>query len=377
MPMDELLRTPIYEWHLEQGARMVEFAGWEMPIQYRSIMEEHHATRRQVGLFDISHMGRMRFDGPDAGAFLERLLSRRVLDMRPGAVRYALVTRDDGGVLDDVLVYRLADPADHFFLVVNAANRAKLLAWFAQHRRAGDRVTWTDETCQTAMFAVQGPRAATLVDRLMDGERLEDLRYYQAAPARVAGFNVLLSRTGYTGEDGCELVTSAEDGLGLWERLMAEGRALGGQAAGLGARDTLRLEAGMPLYGHELGEQINPLEAGLDFAVQCEGRTFPGVDILRAIQQAGPDRKRVGLKFSGRRVPRECYTVLDGDTAIGQVTSGTFSPTLDCPIAQAYLRADQALVGHRVEVDIRGHREPAEICRLPFYRRPKPPPLNH
>ncbi len=369
--MDELLRTPMYEWHLEQGARMVAFAGWEMPIQYRSILEEHHATRRQVGLFDISHMGRLRFEGPDAARFLERLLTRNVIDMRPGAVRYALVTRDDAGVLDDVLVYRLADPTDQFFLVVNAANRQKLIAWFAQHRYPTDRMHWTDETCSTAMIAVQGPLAATLVDRLLDGERLEDLRYYQAKPARLAGVSVLLSRTGYTGEDGCELISSAEDGLRLWERLLAEGRSLGARAAGLGARDTLRLEAGMPLYGHELTESITPLEAGLEFAVKIEGRSFPGVEVLKAIEARGPARRRVGLLFEGRRVPREGCPVLVNAHPIGSITSGTFSPTLERPIAQAYVAADQVELGRTVEVQIRQHRENAQIVALPFYRRPQ------
>jgi aminomethyltransferase len=368
--MSELLRTPIFPWHVEHGARMVEFAGWEMPVQYQSILEEHHATRRHVGLFDISHMGRLRFTGPDAGRFLDHVLTRRVLDMRPGAVRYSLITRDDGGILDDVLVYRLSEPADHYFLVVNAANRGRILSWLEAQRRAGERVSWTDETESSAMVAVQGPASVATVNELLEDQRLEELRYYQVSPARVAGCNALLSRTGYTGEDGCELIVEADEGLALWEKLVQHATRYQGRAAGLGARDTLRLEAGMPLYGHELTEQIDPIEAGLQFAVQCDGRQFPGAAVLRDKMRDGPRRKRVGLTFDGRRVPRQGYRVLAGGTVVGYVTSGTFSPTLERPIAMAYVEQQHAAEGTTLDVDIRGHLEPARVVPLPFYRRP-------
>jgi len=375
--MTKLLRTPMYSWHVEHGGRLVDFAGWEMPVQYDSIIQEHHATRRSIGLFDISHMGRIRFTGSGAGVFLDRILTRRVLDMRPGVVRYALVTRQDGGVLDDVLLYRLAEPPAEYLLVVNAANRHKILHWLQTQRRPEDRVQWQDETESSAMIAVQGPRSPDLINELIDDVQLEDIRYYHAVPARVAGLNVLLSRTGYSGEDGCELIVSADEGLFLWEELVRHGQKFQARPAGLGARDTLRLEAGMPLYGHELSEEINPLEAGLDFAVQTQGRNFPGADVLRQVQAVGPARLRVGLTFDGRRVPRQGHRVLRDDptsaspasSPIGHVTSGTFSPTLERPIAMAYVEKQYANENERVYVDIRGHAEPARIVRLPFYRR--------
>ncbi len=351
---------------------MVDFAGWSMPVQYTSIVDEHQATRRQVGLFDISHMGRIRFRGADACAYLDGIVTRRVADLKPGAIRYSLVTNDRGGILDDVLVYRLREPADEYFLVVNASNRQKILDWLAAHRTEA-ACDWHDETAASGMLAVQGPQAVGLVNGLLEqGAAVDSMKYYSSAAARVAGVDVLLSRTGYTGEDGCELIAPADQTASLWQTLLDAGAARGAKPAGLGARDTLRLEAGMPLYGHELSENIHPFEADLSFAVNLADRSFPGADALRTIAAQPRERQRVGLLVEGRRVPREGFAVAAADgTAIGTITSGTFSPTLDQPIAMAMVRSAQAAVNQAVQVDIRGKLEAARIVKLPFYQRPQ------
>jgi len=367
---DTAARTPLYDWHVARGGRMVDFAGWAMPIIYSSIVAEHQATRTTVGLFDISHMGRLRFDGAASGAFLESLLTRRVLDMQPGQVRYSLVTNESGGILDDVLVYQLraADGSLYHLMVVNASNREKILGWIRPKLPA--YVRCTDQTAASGMIAVQGPQALEIAQPLVEAP-LTSLRYYHAVETRLAGKAVVASRTGYTGEDGCELIVPAESLPSVWQALSDAAAAVGGMAAGLGARDTLRLEAGMPLYGHELSEQINPLTAGLHFAVNLRDRAFPGRDSLVEAVQYGPEQMRVGLALQGKRVPREGFAVLAGGRVVGQVTSGTFSPTLDRPIAMAYVDVTQSVAGTELEVDIRGRGEPAEVVALPFYRRPR------
>lgn len=346
---------------------MVDFAGWSMPVQYGSIAEEHLAVRSAAGMFDVSHMGRLRFDGPNAAPLLDRLVTRRVQGMPPGKIRYALMTKPDGGILDDVLVYHLARPGSGTFfeLVVNASNRLKLLEWIKPHVEAVGGVDLQDETLTTAMIAVQGPQALALAQPLV-GVDLSTLGYYTGAVTVVDSVEAIVSRTGYTGEDGCELIVPASQAMSLWERLVAAGV----RAAGLGARDTLRLEAGMPLYGHELSESVNPWEAELAFAVNLAGRTFVGRDALERSQTA-PARRRVGLTLDGKRVPREGYAVYASGASepAGTVTSGTFSPTLNRPIAMAYVRREVLESGASLEIDIRGQREPARIVPLPFYSR--------
>jgi aminomethyltransferase len=366
----ELRHTPLYAWHASHGARLVDFAGWAMPVQYASIVAEHRSTREAVTLFDVSHMGRIRFEGPGAVAFLDRLLTRRVSDMATGAVRYSLITADDGGILDDVLIYRLAsaEAGEYCQLVVNASNRQRILSWIDAYASVGADVSWTDCTHESAMIAVQGPRAAELLAPLANGP-LTDMKYYTARPLAIAGVKLLASRTGYTGEDGWELIVPAEAALALWQQLLDKGQPLGAAPAGLGARDTLRLEAGMPLYGHELSEQIDPFQAGLRFAVDLEGRSFPGHDALARRRDERSSLRRVGLLPSGARVPREGYAVLAGDRRVGTVTSGTHSPTLDRPIAMAYVEAALAEPGTELAIDIRGRSEPAQVVKLPFYRR--------
>jgi aminomethyltransferase len=366
-----LLRTALADWHGAHGGRMVDFAGWSMPVQYGSIVAEHQATRQRAGLFDVSHMGRLRVDGTGAAAFLDRLLTRKVAGMSPGRIRYSLVCNDGGGILDDILVYHLQEHGGglYYLLVVNASNRRKISDWLSSHTRAGEDVSVRDRTLQTAMIAVQGPAAIRCVEPLV-GTDVGGLSYYTGIETTICGHPSLVSRTGYTGEDGCELIVPSEAAVAVWEQVLAHGRDAGAAAVGLAARDTLRLEAGMPLYGHELSEQINPLQAGLGFAVDFGGREFIG---RAALVAAGQDRSlpvRVGLSLSGRRAAREHYAVLAAGETIGEITSGTFSPTLQLPIAMAYVAPRYSPVGTELAVDIRGSAEPARIVKLPFYKRP-------
>ncbi len=360
-----LLRTPLYDWHASHGARLVDFAGWEMPVQYSSIVPEHKAVRGACGLFDIAHMGRLRFTGPDAARFLDHLLTNDVSSLAVGQIRYSLVTNDTGGILDDVLVYRL--PQSHM-LVVNASNRLKIVDWIENHRSGFD-VVIEDLTLSHFMLALQGPRALELLQPLVPVE-LSQIRYYHAVETTILSRPGLVSRTGYTGEDGVEVIVPAADALALWTTLFDQGTPIGLLPCGLGCRDTLRLEAAMPLYGHELNESIDPFSAGLAFAVKLEGREFPGRDILAARQHDPQRRKRVGLKLAGRRIAREGATVWIGIQKVGDITSGTFSPTLEQSLAMAYVDPGSAVEGTAVEVEIRGQRESATVVKLPFYRRP-------
>lgn len=367
-------RTALYEWHASHGGRMAPFAGYEMPIQYQGIVAEHTATRHSVGLFDISHMGRLRFDGPRADQVLDHLLTRRVLDMQPGQVRYSLMCNANGGILDDVLVSCLESPSGkiYFLLVVNASNKEKIVRWMQPHLADFPDVEFNDVTDSTAMIAIQGPRSVELCKKLIPASAL-NLGYYKAKVSEQMSKPCIVSRTGYTGEDGYEWIVRAEDAPRVWENLMLAGREIGISAVGLGARDTLRLEAGMPLYGHELDESVDPYTAGLGFAVQTKDRSFIGRDALVEFSNRTPTRKRVGLVLEGRRPAREqseCFD-LEGNS-IGIVSSGTFSPTLQQPIAMAYLSANSANTEECIEVDIRGSRSKATIRPLPFYKRPNP-----
>lgn len=363
-----LLRTPFHDWHVAHGGRMVEFGGWHMPVQYSSIIDEHHAVRRAAGLFDIAHMGRLRFTGPDTVRFLDHLLTNDVASLKPGQVRYSLVTNEAGGVLDDVLVYRLAHC---HMLVVNASNRLKIVDWIERHRGPFN-VQVDDLTTNWAMLAVQGPQARAVFSPLCEAD-ISGLKYYSACETNLLGAPSVVSRTGYTGEDGFEVMLPTEQGGRLWETLMESGRAAGLVACGLGCRDTLRLEAAMPLYGHELTESLDPLTAGLAFAVKLQSKEFIGRTALLAIPQP-PARSRVGIVLDGRRIAREGANIFavgaSSDAApLGVVTSGTFSPTLEKSLAMAYVARESSPVGTSLEVDVRGKRESAKIVPLPFYRR--------
>ncbi|HTN75419.1 MAG TPA: glycine cleavage system aminomethyltransferase GcvT [Pirellulaceae bacterium] len=373
--MAALSRTPLTDWHAAHGARLVDFAGWEMPVQYTSIVDEHKATRTAASLFDVSHMGRLRFDGPDAAKFLDALLTRKVVGMPAGKVRYSLVCNRAGGILDDVLVYHLTEENGQpfYWLVVNASNRTKIIAWLEEHlSKAGD-ARYTDHTVATAMIAVQGPLALEIAKTALAIDAAA-LGYYTATVTRVLGAHAIVSRTGYTGEDGCEIVVPASIASTVWEKLYEVGQPRGLVAAGLGARDTLRLEAAMPLYGHELNENIDPYRAGLGFAVNLKGRDFVGRTALDIAASALDHPVRVGLELASRRVPREhCPILRPGEVphVIGEVTSGTFSPTFNKSLAMGYVPAEHAIPGTQLLVDIRDKHEWATVVKLPFYKRPE------
>ena len=360
-----MLNTSLHSWHAAHGAKLVDFAGWHMPVLYTSLVEEHTAVRQRVGLFDVAHMGRLRFTGPEALPFLEEVLTTDCGKLAVGDVKYSLVCREDGGILDDVLLYRRAD---EWQLVVNASNREKLLGWFGKHQRERD-IGLIDQTLSTCMIAVQGPRSCDLLGPLTSASVLQ-LKYYTVTDAEVAGIACTVSRTGYTGEDGFELVCGAEQGTALWETLMQQGAALGVTACGLGARDTLRLEAAMPLYGHEMDENVDPLTAGLAFGVRlAKTADFLGRAALEQIKATPLGQKRVGLRLSGKRIPRERMPIVHNGQPVGAVTSGTQSPTLGCPIAMGYVPLALAALGTELHIEIRGSLEPAVVCPLPFYKR--------
>ncbi len=369
-----LARTPLRDRHAAHGARLVDFAGWEMPVQYTSIVDEHKATRSAATLFDVSHMGRLRFDGRGAEAFLDSLLTRKVIGLAPGKVRYSLMCQGSGGILDDVLIYHLVDEQARpfYWLVVNASNREKIVAWIEEHKPTDHGTTYVDHTVDTAMIAVQGPLALAIARDAL-GYDAARLGYYTAAVTKIAGETAIVSRTGYTGEDGCEIVVPAAIAAAVWQKLYDVGQPRGLTAAGLGARDTLRLEAAMPLYGHELSENVDPITAGLGFAVNLKGRDFIGRAALDIIAQQKDLPVRVGLELTSRRVPREHYAIVrpgEATQPLGEVTSGTFSPTLDRPIAMGYVPREFSVPGTMLAIDIRGTQAPAKVVKLPFYKRP-------
>lgn len=343
---------------------MVEFAGWSMPVQYGGVLDEHRAVRQRAGLFDVSHMGEIRVAGPGAEAFLQRLTPNNVERLSSGRAHYSGLLNERGGYLDDLLVYRLGD--EEFLIVVNAANAESDFDWTRGH--ASDGVTVEDVSADYALLALQGPRALGILARLTDSE-LEEIRYYRFARGRVADRDAILSRTGYTGEDGFELYVAPDDAPAIWRRLLEAGEPEGLVPAGLGARDTLRLEAGMALYGHELDAETTPWEAGLDWVVKLDTGDFIGRRALLEQQETGVARRLVGFEVEGRGIAREGHAVLvDGEPA-GRVTSGTFSPTFEKALGMAYVSAEIAEPGRRVEIEVRGRRLPARLVALPFYRR--------
>jgi len=371
MTTETLKKTPLHNWHAANGGRMVDFTGWSMPVQYTSIIDEHNATRNAVGLFDVSHMARFRFDGANSDAtgaleFLDGLVTRKVANLKPGRIRYGLICQEDGGILDDVLTYHLQDGAGKSYaaMVVNAGNRERIADWIKTRLPAD--VKFTDQTEQTAMIAVQGPQAIEVAQQLVAGD-LSELKYYQGREAKILSHPGLVSRTGYTGEDGVELTVPAENAVATWEALHEGASQVGGRAVGLGARDTLRLEAAMPLYGHELSEQITPLQAGLGFAMSW-GHDFIGREALEALDKDSLP-VRVGLAMQDRRVPREHYPLYVGEQQIGEVTSGSQSPTLGTPIAMGYVSREFSADGTMIDVDVRGKRHAAKVVPLPFYKR--------
>jgi aminomethyltransferase len=358
--------TPLTDAHRALGARLIEFGGWLMPVQYGSIVEEHRAVRDRVGLFDLSHMGELYVEGPDAGAALAAALVSDPPSLAIGRAHYSMLCTASGGIIDDLIVYRLAET--QFLVVANAGNAAVVSDMLAE-RLVTFKAVLDDRALATGLLAVQGPRAMEVLAPLTDVD-LAALRYYAIAEGAVAGVPALVARTGYTGEDGFEVFVETGLTLKLWEVLLGAVRAQGGLPVGLGARDTLRLEAGMPLYGNELDLETNPFEAGLGRVVKLDKPDdFVGKAALEKVAREGPSRKLVGLVVEGRGIARHGYPVFSGERRTGVVTSGTQSPTLGVPIAMAYVASSDAEPGTVVDVEIRGARVPARVVALPFYRR--------
>ncbi len=355
-------RTPLYDAHLAARATMVEFAGWEMPVQYAGAVEETRHCRTAAGLFDLCHMGRLEVTGPEAVKAVDAIVSCNVARLRTGVCKYGILTNERGGAIDDVLVYR---DADRVHVIINAGNRDRDFRHFLEHGGGFDCEVANLSDEQT-MLAVQGPHAPSLVASLADGDVLS-LGYYRFGRAKVLGIPCLVSRTGYTGEDGFELFFPKADARRMWDGLLEKGEGTGLKPIGLAARDILRTEAGMPLYGHELDDDTNPLEAGLRFGVDLT-KEFWGSKALKAGHEKGLPRRLVGLLLR-QRVARPGYSVVVDGRAVGKVTSGTPSPTLGTNIAMAFVEAAFDPPGGKCEVDIRGRPSPAEVTPLPFYRR--------
>lgn len=362
-----MLQTPLNDFHRSAGARLVDFAGWEMPLIYSGIIEEHHYTRQHATFFDVSHMGRVEFAGPGAERFLERLNARAIGSMTVGQSRYSHMCREDGGVLDDVIVSRLED---RFLVVCNASNREKLLRWWDAQRGAED-VQITDRTFETGMLAIQGPEVLETLDALLP-LRVSDLKRYHCKTGAIFGASYFIARSGYTGEEGVEIVIPAGFAAAATQMLVERSAAMGRpiRPAGLGARDTLRLEAGMPLYGHELGEGWDSITAGQGWAVDLT-KDFLGAARVRQVREHGPQRVMVGLNVEGRRVARQGAIILKDGQPVGEVTSGSHSPTFDRPLAMGFVPPALAAPGTPLEIDLRGTPASASVAPLPFYKRPK------
>jgi len=370
--LNSMQRTPLFDWHIAQQARMVEFGGWEMPVQYSSVIQEHAATRNAVGITDVSHMGRLIFEGSGAGVFLNSVLSRNIAVIKPGQIRYSLLTNDNGGIVDDLLVGLLPreDDEPYYLVVVNASNREKDLAVFRQFLPSANDVTMKDLTMDWAMIAVQGPKAIELLQPFLYTD-LSAIKYYNGLETtfRSGSRWGLITRTGYTGEDGFELCVDSYFAEQITQELLKAGEPIGAVPVGLGARDTLRLEAALPLYGHEMNDDINPFEAGLSYALHLDGPDFPGRDVLRRMKDEPLRKIRIGLELSEKRPAREGCEIFADNEKIGWITSGTFAPALQKPIAMGYVPPEFARIGQTLSVDIRGKRSPATVVPLPFYKR--------
>ncbi len=365
-----LRRTPLYEIHVGLGARLVPFAGYEMPVQYASIIDEHRTVRSGVGLFDLSHMGEVEVRGEEAVAFLRYALVSDPGALEIGQAQYSMACDADGGIIDDLICYRL--DTDRYWVVCNASNRTAVVDQLTSLLRRGDfGAELEDRSEEIGLVAPQGPHAAATLASLTDVD-LDAIGNYRAAEGTVAGIACLIARTGYTGEDGFELFCDASKAVELWKAVTAAGSEHGLRPCGLGARDTLRLEAGLPLYGNELDRQTNPFEVNLGRVVKLDKGEFIGRAALQAVQQAGPERKLVGLEMRENAIPRAGYEVRHEGVAVGRVTSGTLSPTLGTKIAMAMVPAAHAAIGAAFEVVVRDRPYRAEQVKLPFYKRPRP-----
>ncbi len=356
----ELRRTPLHDLHESLGGRMVPFAGWRMPVQYSSILDEARAVRSRAGLFDVSHMGRFEVRGPDAVGLLNRVLSPNIPKLRVRRARYGMICNEDGGIIDDAIVYRLG--AERYLLVPNASNADTVAGWIERWRRKSDSVEIEIATARLAMIALQGPAAQMTLSGLT-GRDLPSLRLFRVVEDEVAGAPAIIARTGYTGEDGFELMVPAEDAVRIWQALAEAGAV----PCGLGARDVLRLEAGLPLHGKDIDADTNPFEAGLDRFVDLERDEYVAREALLRIREEGPSRRLVGFNMVGRGIARHGHAIVSGGQQIGQVTSGSFSPTLGRAIGMGYVREGFSDPGTAVCVDVRGRLVQAEVTLLPFY----------
>jgi aminomethyltransferase len=368
-PATALHETALIDVHRAAGAKLIEFGGWLMPVQYSVILDEHRAVRERAGLFDLSHLGELFVEGDDAGDALAAALVSEPRTLAIGRAQYSMICTPDGGVIDDLIVYRLGP--QRFLVVANAGN-ATVVSDELAARLGRWRAVLDDRSLATSLVAIQGPRAAEVLTPLTDVD-LEALRYYAIAEGQVAGVPALVARTGYTGEDGFEIFVEWKQGPAVWEALAEAGKEAGVIPCGLGARDTLRLEAGMPLYGNELDRETNPYEAGLGRVVKLEKPgDFVGREALARVAKDGPQKQLVGMVVTGRGIARHGYPVLDDDGRTGVVTSGTHSPTLGKPIAMAYVAPGDAAPGTILSVEIREQPVAAEVAPLPFYKRAKP-----
>ncbi|WP_378954518.1 glycine cleavage system aminomethyltransferase GcvT [Pelosinus sp. sgz500959] len=359
-------KTPLYETHLKYGGKIVEFGGWLLPVQYTGILEEHRAVREKAGLFDVSHMGEVRVKGPDAFLYVQNLVTNDIARLVNHKIQYTPMCYSDGGVVDDLLIYKYSD--EEYLLVINAANIEKDWEWMVENKREFD-IELINQSDQTAQLALQGPLAQSILSQLTDAP-LAELEYYWFLPkVMVAGKETLVSRTGYTGEDGFEIYCRPEDAAALWECIMSIGKSYGLLPAGLGCRDTLRFEACLPLYGHELSKDISPLEAGIGFFVKLDKGDFNGSAALALQKKNGLKRKVVGFIVTGRGIARAEYPVIADGRWIGTVTTGSYSPSLDKNMGLALVEAEFAAVGQEFEIEIRGKRVAAQVIPKPFYKR--------
>ena len=359
---DNLRQTSLYDTHIALGARIVPFGGWAMPIQYDSILQEARAVRSNVGLFDVSHMGRLKIQGSGAARLLSRVLSVGAISMRPGRARYCLICNEDGGIIDDCIVYRNAD--EDFLLVPNASNTDAVIDWLNRWNTRPDTASITNITAETAMIAVQGPQAIPMLNELT-ADDISSVLPFNTIRTQVDGIDALLAHTGYTGEDGFEAILDAEHAARLWTLLVEHGAA----SCGLGARDVLRLEAGLLLHGNDMSIDTNPYEAGLERFVRPDRRGYVAREALLRIRDEGVERKLVGFFMTGRGIARHGHPICRDGRVIGEVTSGSPSPLLDRNIGLGYVPADYSAVGTRLQIDIRGRLVDAEVTTLPFYIR--------
>ncbi len=357
-------RTALYDTHAALGAKIVEFGGFLMPVQYRGIIEEHHKVRSAVGIFDVSHMGEFEFRGTGAPAFLQRMTINDVSKLEVGQAQYSAMCYPEGGIVDDLILYRLPD---RYMMVMNASNLQKDWEWLKQHAEAG--VDMHDASAATGLLAVQGRHAEATLQKLTRAN-LTELQYYRFAQAELTGVPALIARTGYTGEDGFEVGFPAENSPNLWEAIMAAGTEFGIEPIGLGARDTLRLEMKFCLYGNDIDQTTNPLEAGLGWITKLDKGDFIGKAPIAQAKANGAQRKLIGFELEGKNIARHGFAILKDGEKIGHVTSGSFSPSLQKSIGMGYLATPHSAVGTELQVDVRGRRVNARVVKTPFYQRP-------